>query len=77
MASGNYVRHIDSIILDIYDVEERMREDGRQPDLVARYNQLLREHQLSVDAMIMNEEAGALIKLPPSKLRALRPVGEA
>lgn len=77
MASGNYVRHVDSIILDIYDVEERMREDGRQPDLVARYNQLLREHQLSVDQMIMNEEAGALIKLSPSKLRVLRPVGEA
>jgi len=77
MASGNYVRHVDSIILDIYDVEERMREDGRQPDLVARYNQLLREHQLSVDQMIMNEEAGALIKLSPSRLRALRPVGEA
>jgi len=77
MASGNYRRHVDSIILDIYDVEERMRDEGRQPDLVARYNQLLREHQLSVDQMILNEEVGALIKLPPSKLRALRTVGDA
>ena len=76
MASGNYVRHVDSVLFDIMDVEAQIREDGRQPDLVARLHQLMREHQLAVDAMIMAEEVGALVKLPPEKLRALRPVGE-
>lgn len=75
MASGNYVRHIESVLLDLVEIEATIREDGRLPDLVARLHQLEREYLLAVDHMILNEEAGALIKLPPAKLRALRPVG--
>jgi len=75
MASGNYVRHIESVLLDLLEIEAMIQEDGRLPDLVGRLNQLEREYLLAVDHMILNEEAGALIKLSPVKLRALRPVG--
>lgn len=73
MASGN--RHVESVLLDLIEIEAMIREDGRLPDLVARLHQLEREYLFSVDQMILNEEAGALIKLSPAKLRALRPVG--
>jgi hypothetical protein len=76
MASGNnYVRHVESVLLDLVEIEAMIREDGRQPDLIARLHQLEREYLLAVDHMILAEEAGALIKLSPAKIRALRPVG--
>ena len=75
MASGNYVRHVESVLLDLLEIEAMVLEDGRQPDLIARLHQLEREYLLAVDHMILAEEAGALIKLPPAKIRALRPVG--
>jgi hypothetical protein len=74
MASGN-VRHVESVLLDLLEIEAMIKEDGRLPDLVARLHQLEREYLLAVDHMILQEEAGALIKLSPEKLRALRPVG--
>ena len=77
MARGNYVRHVDSVLFDIMDVEAQIREEGRLPDLVARLHQLMREHQLAVDAMIMAEEASALIKLSAEELRRIRVVGNA
>jgi hypothetical protein len=77
MASGNYVRHIESVLLDLLEIEGMIQEDGRLPDLIARLHQLEREYLLAVDHMILNEEAGALIKLSPEKLMALRPVGVA
>ena len=73
MASGSYVRHVDSVMFDIMEIEAQIREDGRQPDLVARLHQLMREHQLSVDHMIMAEEAGALV----ASRTPLRTVGDA
>jgi len=75
MAHGNYVRNVESVLLDLYEIEATIREEGRLPDLVARLFQLEREYLLAVDHMILQEEAGALIKLSPEKLRALRPVG--
>lgn len=75
MASGNYVRHVESVLLDLLEIEAMVLEDGRQPDLIARLHQLEREYLLAVDHMILAEEAGALIKLSPAKIRALRPVG--
>lgn len=69
MASGN--RHVESVLLDLIEIEAMIREDGRLPDLVARLHQLEREYLFSVDQMILNEEAGALIKLSPARLRAL------
>ena len=75
MAHGNYVRHVESVLLDLYEIEATIREEGRLPDLVARLLQLEREYALAVDHMILNEEAGALIKLSRDELRALRPAG--
>lgn len=73
MANGH--RHIESVLLDIYEVEAEIRDEGRLPHLVCRLHNLEREYAMSVDQMILAEEAKAVIKLSPAKLRALRPVG--
>lgn len=77
MARGNKVRHVDSVILDLVEVEAQIREEGRLPDLVQRLHELMCEHQFAVDAMILAEEANALIKLSAEELRLIRVVGNA
>lgn len=71
-------RHTEDVWLDIVETESQLYVAGRaeRADLAVRLFQLEREYALAVDHMILNEEAGALIKLPfRAELRALRPVG--
>lgn len=70
-------RHMETVLIDLAQVEWRISNEGCRPSLTKKLAQLKREYLRAVDRMILAEEAGALIKLPPEELRALRKVGSA